>query len=104
MGGSGRTSAGPAVVFPVAVLLLRRLPVLLVLARPLRLRLRDAIFLGWFGPIGVSAVFYLMLSEDEGVSDPRLWAAGSLVVVASTVAHGITAAPGRRLYRRAAGS
>jgi len=92
-----------AVVFPVAVLLLRRLPVVLVLARPLGVRLRDAVFLGWFGPIGVSAVFYLVFSEDEGVADPRLWAAGSLVVVASTVVHGVTAAPGRRLYRHAAG-
>ncbi|WP_104522499.1 cation:proton antiporter domain-containing protein [Blastococcus atacamensis] len=91
-----------AVVFPVAVLLLRRLPVLLALVRPLRLRLRDGMFLGWFGPIGVSAVFYLMFSEEEGVGDPRLWAAGSLVVAASTVAHGVTATPGRRLYRRAA--
>ncbi|MCZ2812769.1 cation:proton antiporter [Modestobacter sp. VKM Ac-2979] len=93
-----------AVVFPVAVLLLRRLPVLLALARPLGLRLRDAVFLGWFGPIGVSALFYLTLSEEDGVTDPRLWAAGTLVVAASTVAHGISSAPGRRLYRRAAGS
>jgi NhaP-type Na+/H+ or K+/H+ antiporter len=93
-----------AVLFPVAVLLLRRLPVLLVLARPLGLRLRDAVFLGWFGPIGVSALFYLTLSEEDGVTDPRLWAAGTLVVAASTVAHGISSAPGRRLYRRAAGS
>ncbi len=91
-----------AVVFPVAVLLLRRLPVLLALVRPLGLRLRDGVFLGWFGPIGVSAVFYLMFSEEEGVTDPRLWAAGSLVVAASTVVHGVTAAPGRHLYRRAA--
>ena len=93
-----------AIAFPLAVLLLRRLPVLLALARPLRLRLRDAVFLGWFGPVGVSALFYLTFSEDEGVSDPRLWAAGSLVVVASTVAHGLSAAPGRRLYRRRAGT
>ncbi len=91
-----------AVVFPVAVLLLRRLPVLLALVRPLGLRLRDGVFLGWFGPIGVSAAFYLMFSEEEGVTDPRLWAAGSLVVAASTVVHGVTAAPGRHLYRRAA--
>jgi NhaP-type Na+/H+ or K+/H+ antiporter len=91
-----------AVVFPVAVLLVRRLPVLLALSRPLRLRVRDAVFLGWFGPVGVSALFYLTFSEDEGVSDPRLWAAGSLVVAASAVAHGMTAAPGRRLYQRAA--
>ncbi|MGY1842765.1 cation:proton antiporter domain-containing protein [Modestobacter sp. SYSU DS0875] len=93
-----------AVLFPVAVLLLRRLPVLLALARPLGLRLRDAVFLGWFGPIGVSALFYLSFSEEEGVSDPRLWAAGTLVVAASTVAHGISSAPGRRLYRRVAGT
>lgn len=91
-----------AVLLPVAVLLARRLPVLLVLARPLRLRVRDAVFLGWFGPVGVSAIFYLTFSQDEGVTDPRLWAAGTLVVAASTVAHGISSAPGRRLYRRAA--
>ncbi|MCZ2825010.1 MULTISPECIES: cation:proton antiporter domain-containing protein [unclassified Modestobacter] len=93
-----------ALVFPVAVLLLRRPPVLLALARPLGLELRDAVFLGWFGPIGVSALFYLTLSEEHGVTDPRLWAAGTLVVAASTFAHGVSSAPGRRLYRRAAGS
>ncbi|MGY5883511.1 cation:proton antiporter domain-containing protein [Modestobacter lacusdianchii] len=92
-----------AVVFPVAVLLLRRLPVLLALTRPLGLRLRDGVFLGWFGPIGVSAVFYLTFSVEEGVTDPRLWAAGTLVVAASTLAHGVSSAPGRRLYRRVAG-
>lgn len=91
-----------AVVLPVAVLLLRRLPVLLLLARPLGLRLRDAVFLGWFGPIGVSAVFYLTFSAAEGVTDPRLWAAGSLLVAASTLVHGVSSAPGRRAYERAA--
>ena len=43
-----------AAVLPVAVLL-RRLPVLLLLSRPTGVRLRDTVFLGWFGPIGVSA-------------------------------------------------
>ena len=90
-----------AVLLPVGVLVLRRLPVLLALARPLGLRWRDAVFMGWFGPIGVSAIFYLTFSEDEGVVDPRVWAAGSLVVAASTVVHGVTSAPGRRLYQRA---
>ncbi len=89
-----------AVGLPVAVLLLRRPPVLLALARLLGLRLRDAVFLGWFGPIGVSALFYLGLSEGEGVSDPRLWTVGTLLVATSTIAHGVTAAPGRHLYRR----
>ncbi|WP_121256031.1 cation:proton antiporter [Nocardioides ferulae] len=86
----------------VAVLMLRRLPVVLALARPLGLRLRDAVYLGWFGPVGVSAVFYLTL-EAERLSVPEnVLAAGSLLVVASTVAHGLSSSPGRALYRRAA--
>lgn len=91
---------GPALA--VAVLFLRRLPVILLLARPLRLRVRDALYLGWFGPVGVSAVFYLALEAHRAVVPFEVLAAGSLVVVASTVAHGLTGAPGRGLYARAA--
>lgn len=89
-----------ALLFAVAVLLLRRPPLVIGLSRLLGLKLRDAVFAGWFGPIGVSAVFYLALSADEGATDPRLFAAGTLVVAASTLAHGFTGLPGRRLYAR----
>lgn len=90
---------GPvAAVFVVAVLMLRRLPLVLALARPLGLRGRDAVFAGWFGPMGVSAVFYLAHSLEEGVADPRLFAAGTLAVAASVVAFGITGSPGRKAY------
>jgi NhaP-type Na+/H+ or K+/H+ antiporter len=65
----------------------------LALARPLGLPLGDALFVGWFGPIGVSAVFYLALSTEDGVADPRVWAVGSLLVTESTVAHGVSSAP-----------
>lgn len=58
--------------------------------------------LGWFGPIGVSALFYLALEAERLAVDPVVLAAGSLVVAASTVVHGTTSAPGRLLYRRAA--
>lgn len=87
-------------VLALAVLLLRRLPVLLLLRRPLRLGLPDAVHLGWFGPIGVSAIFYLTMEADRLDLDPTVMAAGTLVVVASTVAHGVTSSPGRVLYRR----
>jgi sodium/hydrogen antiporter len=90
---------GPALA--VAVLLLRRLPVLLLLRRPLRLGWADAVHLGWFGPIGVSALFYLTMEADRLGAAPTVLAAGSLVVAVSTVVHGITAAPGRVLYRKA---
>lgn len=89
-----------AVLFAAGVLLLRRPPVVVLLAPVLGLRRRDAVFVGWFGPMGVSAVFYLMISAEEGVADPRLFAAGTLAVAVSTVAHGMTAVPARRLYAR----
>jgi NhaP-type Na+/H+ or K+/H+ antiporter len=95
------TAFGPlAVVFVAAVLLLRRLPWVLLLGHPLGLRRRDAVFTGWFGPMGVSAVFYLAHSIHEGVADPRLFAAGTLAIAASVIAFGISAAPGTKAYAR----
>jgi NhaP-type Na+/H+ or K+/H+ antiporter len=93
---------GPAAIaFVAAVLLLRRLPFLVALARPLGLRWRDATFVGWFGPMGVSAVFYLAHSLDKGVHDTRLFAAGTLAVAASVLAFGVSASPGRKAYAQA---
>ncbi len=106
---SGWADLGPAAVaFVGVVLLLRRLPVVLALGlaghRLLGLDRAQGAFAGWFGPIGVSAVFYLAHAEHEGVTDPRLFAAGSLAVVASIVAFGLTSAPGRHLYARRHGT
>ncbi|MFV0131937.1 cation:proton antiporter [Streptomyces sp. HMX87] len=91
-----------ALLLVLGVLLLRRLPVLLALKRPLALTWRDAVFLGWFGPIGVSALFYLTMEAHRLGADPVVLAAGTLVVAASTVVHGITTSPGLALYRKAA--
>lgn len=93
--------AGP--LLAVSVLLLRRLPVLLALKRPLRLGWADSVYLGWFGPVGVAAVFYLTLEAQRLGLSHTTTAAAAMVIVASTVAHGLTAAPGRVLYRRATG-
>ncbi|WP_374982365.1 cation:proton antiporter [Streptomyces fradiae] len=89
-------------LFLLGVLLLRRLPVLLALRRPLALRRRDAVFLGWFGPVGVSALLYLTMEADRLALDPLVPAAGSLAVAGSTLAHGVTASFGRDRYRKAA--
>ncbi|MGY1737305.1 cation:proton antiporter domain-containing protein [Geodermatophilus sp. SYSU D00684] len=91
--------SGP--VLALAVLLLRRLPIVWLLRRPLGLGRADAAFLGWFGPIGVSALFYLALEAERLAVDPVVLAAGSLVVAASTVVHGVSSSPARVLYRRA---
>lgn len=85
-------------LFAVAVLVLRRLPLIVALRRPLDLPWPATLFYGWFGPIGASALFYLTHAHEQGVTDARLWAAGSLTIAVSVVVHGISAAPGRRRY------
>ncbi|MFQ3789950.1 cation:proton antiporter [Halomonas sp. A29] len=83
------------------VLLLRRLPVILLL-RPWLPALRDwpiTLIMGWFGPIGVSALYYATLVSSRTGYD-LAWTAGTLIVVASMIAHGITAAPFAYRYGR----
>lgn len=50
----------------VLILLLRRIPIIFLLHRwiPQIQEKRQALFVGFFGPIGVSAVFYLYISLD----------------------------------------
>lgn len=90
--------AGLGVV--AVALLLRRLPVVLALHRPLGGTWARALWLGWFGPIGVAALYYLGHVHAEGVTDSRVWAAGTLVVACSTVVHGFSAGPTRLAYGR----
>tara|TARA_Y100000815_G_scaffold244186_1_gene242237 strand:- start:826 stop:1263 length:438 start_codon:yes stop_codon:yes gene_type:complete len=92
-----------AIALALAVLLLRRLPVLLLLERPLNLGWPDGLYLGWFGPVGVSAVFYLTLEAEELGLPGTAMGAGIMVVVVSTVVHGVTSSAGRLLYRRLTG-
>lgn len=82
-----------------AVLALRRLPAVLLLRpwmKPVQ-QLRDGWFIGWFGPIGVSAMFYAMLAVRRS-GEEMLWIVASLIVFASIVVHGITATPLTRYY------
>lgn len=90
----------PVVLLAVAVVALRRLPVVLALMRPLGLRAPDAAYVGWFGPVGVSAIFYLTMEVERLGVRPDVLAAGTLVVVVSTVVHGVTSSPGLAAYRR----
>jgi NhaP-type Na+/H+ or K+/H+ antiporter len=77
--------------------------VLLLLKRALQLGWRDALHLGWFAPVGVSAVVYLTLEAEELGVPETVMGAGIMIVVASTVAHGVTSSADRLLYRRLAG-
>jgi sodium/hydrogen antiporter len=87
----------------VVILLLRRPPVLLLL-RPLLPSVRgpaEALYLGWFGPIAVAAIYYAAMMEHR-LGEPRVWYVVSLIICASAVAHGVTAAPLTRALGRTA--
>jgi NhaP-type Na+/H+ or K+/H+ antiporter len=80
------------VAFVVGILFLRRLPMVLALrpAIPPLDRSAATLFVGWFGPIGVAALFYATLAVREtGRETP--WVLASLVVAGSILAHGATA-------------
>ena len=88
--------------FALAILLLRRPPVWLLLGRlmPWTRDIREALFAGWFGPIGAAALFYAMLIQDQtGLT--TIWPAVSLVVAASVLAHGATGTPLTWIFGRA---
>ncbi|WP_426060974.1 cation:proton antiporter [Hymenobacter sp. B1770] len=88
-----------------AVLLLRRPPVLWLLRYflPGLRSKKDALFMGWFGPIAVAAIYYGSLAEHR-LHNPLIWDVVSLLISASVVVHGLTAVPFTRLYGRGAGN
>ncbi len=88
-----------AVLLPLAILLLRRLPVLFLVrsAVPVLSQRNDAAYAGWFGPIGVAALLYASSARNL-TGEELVWTVGSLVVFASVLAHGMTAGPLTRLY------
>lgn len=82
-----------------AVLLFRRLPVIIGLYKyiPAISNWRQAAFMGWFGPMGVGALFYYTIAiqffETDGpnayaklVIEPIIY----FIILSSVVIHGIT--------------
>ncbi|KAJ9079017.1 Na+/H+ antiporter [Entomophthora muscae] len=105
---------GSLVAAGTLVILFRRIPGLL-LATPYISALytwREAIFAGWFGPIGVGAIFYAMVAieelesyENEYRVVPYIFPIVSFMVLCSIVVHGVTIPifmVGKQLKARAA--
>ncbi len=95
---------GPAVlVLTALVLALRRLPAMWLMRRRIRLvhGRREALVLGWFGPMGVAALFYALHVEAHlgELAAEVLWPVACLLVVGSVVVHGVTAAAVTRSFR-----
>ena len=85
-----------------AVLLLRGLSTVLALRPllgPMRPKGKDALFLGWFGPMGAAALYYAAFSYREtGIE--LVWTVGRLVICASVLVPRITATLLTKLYGR----
>ncbi|WDF33594.1 cation:proton antiporter [Arthrobacter agilis] len=92
----------PAVLL-LAVLLRRALT--LAILRPLLRRVHDVpqtVFLGWFGPVGVSALFYATLAERM-TGNQEIFVYSTLAITLSVIVHGISTAPfSAWLHRREA--
>ncbi|KAJ2696492.1 hypothetical protein FB645_006181 [Coemansia sp. IMI 203386] len=100
VGGVGLLTTTRLITSSALIILFRRLPATLAVARmtPALETFREAVFAGWFGPIGVGAVFYAMVAQkelEESAFD-GLQAKECLLpivyslVVSSVIVHGIT--------------
>jgi sodium/hydrogen antiporter len=89
------------VAFVAWILLLRRLPIVPVtLARSGTPRL-GKLFLGWFGPLGIAAIYYATFVERYPFPEAdTVFAAATLAVCASVLVHSLTATPAVRAYCR----
>lgn len=84
--------AGPCAA--ALVLLLRRAPVYLLARRwvPEVTDRSDALFVSWFGPMGVAALYYASEARQL-LAEPAVWSFPCLVVLASVLLHGVTCSP-----------
>nr|WP_304503877.1 cation:proton antiporter [Corynebacterium lemuris] len=85
---------GAALAVVATAVLLRRLVTLWTL-RPLLKGVHDrseTFFLSWFGPIGISALFYATLAERH-TGNHEIFVLATLAITCSVLLHGLTAAP-----------
>lgn len=90
------------VIMGVSILFLRRIPVFLAmkpLLKRFKTRLNDSLFMGWFGPVGVAAMYYAFYAEKKlGAFADDIWPIVSFVIFSSVIIHGITGYPLARLH------
>jgi len=95
----------PGLLFAAWVLLLRRPPVAWSALLASRTGPHSRGFLAWFGPLGVSGIYYLAFAERYRLPEyEQLFAAGSLAICTSVVVHTLTSTYGVRLYARRSGT
>lgn len=88
----------PGLAFAFFAATFRRIPWWYLLRRsmaPVETR-REAIFLGFFGPIGTATIYYALLVHDW--SGQQFWPIASLAVTVSATVHGLATSPALRLF------
>ncbi|KAJ2158372.1 hypothetical protein GGF46_003820 [Coemansia sp. RSA 552] len=89
------------IVAAIMVLLLRRMPIVLILTKvtPAFRNYRQSLFAGWFGPIGVGAMFFAEIVLEEIEAEPENFHLRSreiiqpivmFLIFSSVLVHGIT--------------
>ena len=89
----------PLLLFVLAILFFRRLPALIIL-KPFLSKISRwprVLLLGWFGPIGIAALFYAVISIKKAGYEDAL-PITMAIITASVLIHGITSIPFSRLY------
>ncbi|MGB7842479.1 MAG: cation:proton antiporter [Salinimicrobium sp.] len=91
-----------ATIIILLIIFLRRIPGLLVIMPILpkfKKKFGEILIMGWFGPVGVAALYYAMLSHEKTSFD-KAWIITSLVVFSSTIIHGLSSVPLQTLYHK----
>ena len=94
----------PLLFAVLLVLLIRRIPMLLAIKPWLRAvpDWPSALFVGWFGPIGIGTLFYVAMALRETEAD-HLYAVATAMIAGSVFAHGLTDTLGSSLLAWARG-
>jgi NhaP-type Na+/H+ or K+/H+ antiporter len=92
----------PAILFAIVVLVIARPLAIGLVLRRTAVSKRARTFIGWFGPRGLSSLLFALLVVTQGVPGAeQLLAIIGVVVIASVVAHGVSATPLIAAYGRA---
>jgi sodium/hydrogen antiporter len=91
----------PAIAFGVLVLVVARPFAISLLFARARVSRPARLFVGWFGPRGLSSLLFALLLVSMGVPDAELLLAiAGVVVILSVIAHGVSAGPVSTWYAR----
>ena len=95
----GTIALVPAFILAVVALVGIRPAALGIILQKAKMSNTARLFMGWFGPRGLSSLLLALLAVQAGAPDAeKLLAITGMVVVVSVIAHGVTATPFATVY------